>query len=58
MHRLFGIVLLVAAIFTSEAWANPCLGTNLSALVDWSSERPFINLFKQSRPWFTSKTAP
>lgn len=53
MHRLFGIVLLVAAIFTSEAWANPRLGTNLSALVDWSSERPFINLFKQSRPWFT-----
>ncbi|WP_210528112.1 hypothetical protein [Rubellimicrobium arenae] len=32
---------------------GPSLGTNLSSLNDWSTEFPFIDLFKMSRPWFT-----
>lgn len=33
--------------------AAPALGTNLRELADWSTQRPFINLFKQARPWLT-----
>ena len=29
------------------------LGINLSGVADWSTQRPFIDLFKQSRPWLT-----
>ena len=29
------------------------LGTNLTEVSDWSSQRPFIDLFKQSRRWLT-----
>lgn len=35
---------------TSQA---PRLGTNLRTLDDWSSQRPFLDLFKQARTWFT-----
>lgn len=31
----------------------PRLGTNLRTLDDWSSQRPFLDLFKQARAWFT-----
>ncbi len=30
------------------------LGTNLAPISDWLSETPFINLFRQARPWFSS----
>jgi hypothetical protein len=29
------------------------IGTNLAGLVDWSTERPFLDAFKMSRPWIT-----
>jgi hypothetical protein len=29
------------------------LGTNLGGISDWSTQRPFTNLFKQARPWLT-----
>lgn len=32
---------------------GPSLGSNLFALVDWSTAFPFIDLFKMSRPWYT-----
>jgi hypothetical protein len=32
---------------------GPSLGTNLHALVDWTTAFPFLNLFRQSRPWYT-----
>lgn len=32
---------------------GPSLGTNLFALVDWSTAFPFIDHFKMSRPWYT-----
>ena len=31
---------------------NP-LGTNLSAVADWSTEMPFVDAFKTSRTWLT-----
>ena len=33
--------------------AGPSLGTNLHGLVDWTTAFPFLNLFRQSRPWYT-----
>lgn len=36
---------------------GPSLGTNLFALVDWSTAFPFIDLFKMSRPWYTQTDA-
>ncbi|MBL8562651.1 MAG: M10 family metallopeptidase C-terminal domain-containing protein [Gemmobacter sp.] len=32
---------------------GPSLGTNLHGLVDWTTAFPFVNLFRQSRPWYT-----
>ena len=29
------------------------LGSNLGGISDWSTQRPFTNLFKQARPWLT-----
>ncbi len=34
---------------------GPSLGTNLGAIVDWSTAFPFLDLFKQSRHWFTQR---
>lgn len=33
--------------------AAPVMGTNLSGLADWSSQMPFLDLFKMSRTWIT-----
>lgn len=32
---------------------GPSLGTNLHGLVDWTTAFPFLDLFRQSRPWYT-----
>ena len=32
--------------------ANARLGINLAGVVDWGTEFPFVDLFKQSRAWF------
>ena len=32
--------------------ANARLGINLAGIVDWTTEFPFVDLFKQSRTWF------
>ncbi|MFM7548774.1 MAG: calcium-binding protein, partial [Cyanobacteriota bacterium] len=32
---------------------GPSLGTNLHALVDWTTAFPLLDLFRQSRPWYT-----
>jgi hypothetical protein len=34
---------------------GPSLGTNLAALVDWSTSFPFLDLFRMSRPWITQR---
>lgn len=36
---------------------GPSLGTNLHGLVDWTTAFPFVNLFRQSRPWYTQSDA-
>lgn len=33
------------------------LGSNLAPVCDWSTERPFADLFKQSRPWISNTDA-
>ena len=38
---------------TAMIKSNNLLGTNLSDWMDWSTEQPFINLFKTSRGWIT-----
>ncbi len=56
------VVFLIAAASAPNALAaeaeleppsTPRLGTNLRSLDDWSSQRPFLNLFKQARLWLT-----
>ena len=32
------------------------VGTNLAGIADWSTEPPFVDLFKSSRPWFSGNT--
>ena len=38
---------------------NPALAMNLNAVADWSTQLPFIDLFKLARPWlgFNNSTA-
>src|SRR4051812_10808025 len=45
----------------SESTVTPrvtSLGMNLSSIVDWSSEWPFCDAFKTSRPWIESGEGP
>ncbi len=41
---------------TRERSAAP-IGTNLSAIKDWTTEHPFVDVFKTSRAWFSSSDA-
>ncbi len=52
---LSSVALSATDSLASEAGtgASPRLGTNLRSLDDWSSQRPFLNLFKQARLWLT-----
>ena len=38
--------------------ANARLGINLAGIVDWTTEFPFVDLFKQSRAWFVEGKEP
>ena len=38
--------------------ANARLGINLAGIVDWTTEFPFVDLFKQSRAWFVQGKEP
>ena len=37
---------------------NAKLGINLAGILDWGTEFPFVDLFKQSRPWFVEGKEP
>ena len=53
--RGIALVLLYCLSITA-CWAadsSQRLGTNLAGVSDWSTQRPFTNLFKQARPWLT-----
>ncbi len=52
--------LALSGTFLCSGWtlaADPLLGTNLASVTDASPQRPFIDLFKQSRPWITQCVA-
>jgi hypothetical protein len=55
VYRCFIAILLVLLFpLLSSATETPAvIGTNLSDWKDWSTEQPFINLFKTSRAWIT-----
>lgn len=43
----------IAAGFVNPASASSPVGTNLTQVVDYSTEYPFVNMMKQARPWFS-----
>lgn len=42
-----------SAIAPNQNRGERLLGTNLSEVADWSTQRPFIDVFKSSRGWIT-----
>ena len=55
----FTLCLMIQATTVTVANAAPAnqnspLGTNLVGLADWSGEWPFVDAFKQSRPWISN----
>ncbi len=40
-----------ASIANNSVFAGARLGINIAGIADWSSEFPFVDLFKQSREW-------
>lgn len=55
---VFALVRPVQAPQTAGVEARPSvaaarLGTNLRDVMDWSTQRPFLDLIKQARAWFT-----
>lgn len=55
LRRLLPGVLLTlsASIGVTDLSSASPVGTNLREVTDWSTQRPFLNLFHQSRPWLT-----
>lgn len=49
------LLIVLTLLPFQSVWAKQTsrLGTNLGGIADWSTQRPFTNLFKQSRPWLT-----
>lgn len=41
----------------TQSLPNPRLGVNLSSLVDWSTEQPFVDIFTLSRDWVSQKSS-
>ena len=44
----------VAAGFVNTANVNSPLGSNLTSVVDYAAEYPFVNYFRMARPWFST----
>lgn len=62
---LIGVV-AIAALAGLAAWrfstpepvrpvGRPPIGNNLSSVVDWSTQTPFVDLFRQSRAWISGR---
>ena len=45
------LVALALWLAPGSARAAPLLGMNLAAIADWSTQHPFLDLMKTSRPW-------
>lgn len=52
---LLGTLLVQHAIGASVTPAQSRLGMNLSGLTDWSTEHPFVDVFKLSRRWISQR---
>lgn len=56
----FSLSILVAVVFASASSAQSQafeLGTNLDGVTDFSTQVPFLNLFRMSREWYTQNAA-
>jgi len=52
--------LINALLFSYAAWASSPripIGTNLARIDDWSTDMPFTDFFKTSRPWISGTAA-
>jgi hypothetical protein len=57
------IILMIVFVGTNKGSAqgklpndnNHLLGTNLTAVVDWTAQQPFVDVFKTSRPWISQR---
>src|SRR5215207_7082671 len=58
MDRLF-FACLIMLLFTGTTFAQEAqdniIGINLSAVYDWTTEQPFVDVFKTARPWISQK---
>jgi hypothetical protein len=62
LMRISGLIilsgLLVLGVAGQDAPANSAntwLGINLAGIADWSTEHPFVDLFKTARPWISQR---
>ena len=55
---VFGFASVRQLVNKKAPTANARLGINLAGIVDWSTEFPFVDLFKQSRAWFVEGKEP
>ena len=55
MHRLRIFALLLIAICAKPINAQPSMGINLAGPCDWNTELPFVDVFRQSRPWISQR---
>lgn len=54
--RFIGALALALGILSASSHADatrPPIGTNLAGIVDWSTDLPFNDVFKTSRPWIS-----
>ncbi len=49
------LVLLAFPVLAQDNAGNDVLGINLSEIADWSTEYPFVDLFKMARPWISQR---
>lgn len=48
-------LLLTAPLLAEKPNPTASLGMNLAGPADWNTELPFVNVFRQSRPWVSQK---
>lgn len=54
---LFGLALAFIANLSHAASTRPPIGTNLARIDDWSTDFPFTDVFKTSRPWISGSAS-
>jgi len=51
----FGADVAGPAASPEPAGPRPRIGMNLSGVVDWNTELPFVDIFRQARPWVSQR---